>query len=68
MITLAKEQGDLWDSGKVRTNQTVHIVFGGKALGSRTRAFWKVQVWDKDDHASSWRLPGPVDHGAAGPE
>jgi len=54
---LAKEQGDLWDSGKVKTNQTVHIVFGGKALGSRARALWKVQVWDKDDKASPWSAP-----------
>jgi alpha-L-rhamnosidase len=55
---LASNQGDLWDSGKVVTNQTIHIVYQGKPLNSRALAFWKVRLWDKDDQASDWSTPG----------
>src|SRR5205809_8104090 len=30
--TLAKDQGDLWNSGKVVSDATSQIVYGGKAL------------------------------------
>jgi alpha-L-rhamnosidase len=42
---LNNNQGDLWDSGKVESNQSVNIVYSGKTLDSRDEAFWKVQVW-----------------------
>jgi alpha-L-rhamnosidase len=31
---LKAEQGDLWDSGKVSSDQSVHVVYGGKGLAS----------------------------------
>jgi len=37
---LSRNEGNLWDSGKVRTNQTIHIVSRGKPLQSRAQAFW----------------------------
>ncbi len=42
---LQSDQGDLWDSGKVESDQTLFIPYAGKALQSRQQAFWKVQVW-----------------------
>jgi alpha-L-rhamnosidase len=54
---LAKDRGDLWDSGKVAGDGTTGIVYGGKALGSRQRCFWKLKVWDKDGKASAWSEP-----------
>src|SRR5438046_10298725 len=33
--TLAKDQADLWDSGKVASDETAQIVYRGKPLGSR---------------------------------
>ncbi|MGN6641940.1 MAG: family 78 glycoside hydrolase catalytic domain, partial [Verrucomicrobiota bacterium] len=44
---LAKNQGDLWDSGKVMSDATVNIVYDGRPLTSRQSCFWKVRVWDK---------------------
>lgn len=38
-------RGDLWDSGKVISDQSVGVVYAGKALGSGQRCFWKVKVW-----------------------
>jgi alpha-L-rhamnosidase len=51
---LAQEKGDLWDSGKVESDQSIHIVYAGKPLESRMRVFWKVRAWDKNGKASDW--------------
>ena len=51
---LAADQGDLWDTGKVASDQTSQIVYAGKPLSSRQTAWWKVQVWDKDGVPSPW--------------
>ena len=51
---LAQNTGDLWDSGKVRSDQSIHVAYDGKALVSRVQCFWKVMVWDKDGMASEW--------------
>ena len=49
---LAKDQGDLWDSGKVTGDRNNHVEYAGKPLASRTDCHWKVRVWDKDGKAS----------------
>jgi alpha-L-rhamnosidase len=51
---LASDQGNLWDTGKVRSDQTLHVVYGGKALPSRMRVWWKVRVWDREGQPSAW--------------
>ena len=51
---LARHQGDLWDSGKVASDQSVQLEYAGKALESPMRCHWKVRVWDKDGKASAW--------------
>jgi alpha-L-rhamnosidase len=38
---------DLWDSGRVESDATLAIDYEGKALASRSRAWWRVQVWDE---------------------
>jgi alpha-L-rhamnosidase len=42
---LAKDKGDLWDSGKVESDQSIHVEYAGKPLESQMRCFWKVRVW-----------------------
>lgn len=54
---LSKDEGDLWDSGKIKSNQSRHIDYDGKALQSRSQCFWKIMVWDKDGNSSSWSEP-----------
>jgi len=41
---LRKNTGDLWDSGKITTDQTVNLTYAGKPLASRQACFWKVRV------------------------
>ena len=51
---LSKDQGDLWDSGKVESDRSVHVEYAGVPLISRQSCFWKVRVWKQDDQLSDW--------------
>ena len=50
-------QGDLWDSGKIESNQSAQVPYSGKPLQSRLRCWWKVRVWDEQGRASAWSEP-----------
>ena len=50
-------RADLWDSGRVSSDQSVHIVYAGRPLLSYMRCFWKVRVWDKNQKESGWSTP-----------
>lgn len=54
---LAKDRGDLWDSGRVVSDETLHIRYAGAALKSSQQIFWKVRSWDAHDRASAWSKP-----------
>ena len=45
---LSADKADMWNSGKVESDETVAIVYGGKPLQPSTRYYWTVTVWDKD--------------------
>lgn len=51
---LSESQGDLWDSGRVTTDQSIHVEYAGKKLLSRSRCYWKVKVWDSNGRPSDW--------------
>ncbi len=55
---LSANKGDLWDSGKVMSEQSAYVPYAGVPLVSRMRCFWKVCAWDKGGHASPWSAPG----------
>ena len=54
---LAKDQGDLWDSGKIVSDESTQVAYAGKPLGSRAICYWKVKVWDAADKESNWSEP-----------
>jgi Alpha-L-rhamnosidase N-terminal domain/Bacterial alpha-L-rhamnosidase concanavalin-like domain len=54
---LQKDQGDLWDSGRVASAQSTWVEYGGKELDSGRRAYWKVRVWSGAGRPSSWSTP-----------
>lgn len=54
---LQKNVGDLWDSGKVESDQSHIIDYAGKPLLSTMPCFWKVQVWNSDNEPSDWSMP-----------
>ncbi len=43
---------DMWDSGKVYSDKTSWIEYGGKALSSTSEYFFCVTVWDEEDSES----------------
>ena len=51
---LKNDQGDLWDSEKVNSDQSIQVVYGGKTLASGQPCFWKVKLWDADKKTSRW--------------
>jgi alpha-L-rhamnosidase len=51
---LDADRGDKWDSGRVTGDRSNQIEYGGSPLASRTRYYWKVQVWDRSGVASAW--------------
>ncbi|MFN3650733.1 MAG: family 78 glycoside hydrolase catalytic domain [Armatimonadota bacterium] len=70
---LRRDRGDLWDSGKVPSDQSAQVPYGGKPLEATQRAYWKVRAWGRDggkptawSEAAWWEmgLPRPEDwHG-----
>jgi Alpha-L-rhamnosidase N-terminal domain./Bacterial alpha-L-rhamnosidase. len=51
---LDKNEGDLWDSGKIRSSETNQIAYQGTELQSRQQVWWKVRAWDANDRPSKW--------------
>lgn len=54
---LAKNKGDMWDSGKMFSEQSIHVKYQGRPLQSGTPYFWKVKIWDKAGRPSGWSKP-----------
>ncbi len=54
---LAQDEGDVWDSGKVPSDQTFGVAYAGRALEAHRWYFWKVRTWDRDGRASTWSSP-----------
>lgn len=49
---LQSGQADVWDSGKINSDESVDIAYHGSALESRRRYYWRVRVWDAAGKAS----------------
>jgi alpha-L-rhamnosidase len=54
---LAQGVGNLWDTGKVNSDQMQHLVYAGRTLGSRQQCWWKARVWDEAGGESAWSVP-----------
>ena len=54
---LSRDVADQWDSGKISTDETLHVAYAGKPLASNRQYFWKVRVWDESGTASGWSAP-----------
>ena len=53
-ILVASSEADLesglnlaWDSGKIESDQSIHVPYSGPTLASGQRVHWKVRVWDE---------------------
>ncbi|MEI8122151.1 MAG: alpha-L-rhamnosidase N-terminal domain-containing protein [bacterium] len=53
---LARQTGDLWDSGKIKSPQNLYIPYHGSILKPLTKYYWQVGVWNQDD-VLQWSQP-----------
>ena len=65
---LDKGQGDLWDSGKVSSDQSAFVEYAGSPLNSRQACWWKVRVWDGKGEPSAWSKSASWEMGLLKPE
>jgi len=47
----------IWDTGKITTDRSIHIVYSGPDLQSRSRYYWQVKIWDNHGNESGWSEP-----------
>ncbi len=50
--------GDLWDSGKIVSDNSLYVEYDGVPLKSFQHCYWKVRVWDEDDKVGPWSNGG----------
>jgi alpha-L-rhamnosidase len=58
---LAEDHADVWDSGKIQSDQSVDVEYGGPKLSSEQTCYWKVIVWDNhggqaQSDVSTWEV------------
>lgn len=50
--------GDMWDSGEVYSDQTIHVQYNGYPFASGQRLWWKVRTRDLYTGLSTWSTNG----------
>ncbi|MEC5146414.1 family 78 glycoside hydrolase catalytic domain [Chitinophaga sp. 212800010-3] len=60
---LRKNRGNIWDSRKVATDQSIQVRYEGKALHPATVYYWKVMIWDQQNRPSAWSAPAQWETG-----
>jgi alpha-L-rhamnosidase len=58
----------IWTSGKVESEQSINVEYGGPALKSMQRVYWQVRVWDNQKRVSDWCAPAFWEMGILSPE
>jgi alpha-L-rhamnosidase len=65
---LKKNKGNIWDSEKVVSNQSVLVNYKGLALESAKKYYWKVKIWNQEGVGSDWSEPATWQMGLLSPE
>ncbi len=60
-IVAARSEADLsagvdllWNRGKIDSDQSIHVPYGGAEPGAGRRVYWRVRTWDGAGVASPW--------------
>ncbi len=51
---LKKDIGNVWNSGMMKSEQSIKIDYAGKTIESRKRYFWKVKVWNEKNKSTQY--------------
>ena len=60
---LDRDAGDVWDSGKVASSDSIQVAYAGKPLVSGKTYYWKVRYWDAADAASPYSAAAQFEMG-----
>lgn len=50
--TITRAVGNLWDSRRVKSRESLSTIYGGKALQPGKRYYWRVKIWNVAGKAS----------------
>ncbi len=64
---LKNDQGDIWDSGTIQSDQSNLVEYGGPELKSGLEYFWKVMTYDEDGQPSDFSSPATFEMGLLKP-
>jgi hypothetical protein len=64
---LDANRGDLWDSGKLPTSDSVNVLYAGPRLSAGKTCWWKAMVWDEHGKSSGWSAPARFSVGLLAP-
>lgn len=53
-VRLSQGRADLWDTGRVESDASVMVPYGGRDLKSRMLCYWRVRVTDEQGNQSDW--------------
>jgi len=51
---LNADKGNVWDSKKITSSQSIQVPYKGSKLIPAKTYYWKVMVWDNQKQASAW--------------
>jgi alpha-L-rhamnosidase len=66
-VQVTRDGRTLWDTGRVASDRSVHVPYGGPALESSRRYAWRIRVWDGGGKASAWSAPAFWETGLLSP-
>jgi len=55
--TIDANNGDLWDSGNMRSSASTNVEYQGKPLEIGKTYYWKVRIWDEDNRLVDYSEP-----------
>ena len=53
---LQQDKGDLWDTGRLESGESIGTVYAGAPLVAQEHGYWKVRVWDAQNQPG-WSQP-----------
>jgi len=56
-VNLQNENGNIWDSKPVKSDQSVHVEYSGTPLSPEKKYYWKVKVISQSGKESPWSEP-----------
>ncbi len=65
---LQAAKADIWDSGKTKSSNSIHVKLNGKPLEPLSEYYWKVRIWDESGNQSQWSPMGTIRTGLMGIE